>query len=288
MNNNVPVLSESDFGHLCVRAHSGRLCWLEIKKWCIYSSLTALTETFYRTGKLWMALNFILLTSGFLKKTPFWFYSCQWCCISVSIMANCSSLASVWNEEIKQPQESKFDLEILWSKIVVLISRQLLLLSVREEVNRLWCSLVFTSLSIPLLPLPQFFFLHMDGVISLVGLHFQHELRFLGRGTIVARQFEPLWRRVCLAVLVPEALHPFLVRFESNWTGIMERRTQFLSTGRLPDYSSHTHKGEWKAFQTVHLEGSVKCSAGLLLRAVKCDDYTCECIWVVVVFSSLF
>lgn len=68
----------------------------------------------------------------------------------------------------------------------------------------------------------------------------------------------------------------------------MERRTQFLSTGRLPDYSSHTHKGEWNAFQTVHLEGSVKCSTGLLLRAVKCDDYTCECIWVVVFFPMSF
>lgn len=68
----------------------------------------------------------------------------------------------------------------------------------------------------------------------------------------------------------------------------MERRTQFLSTGRLTDYSSHTHKGEWNAFQTVHLEGSVKCSTGLLLRAIKCDDYTCECIWVVVFFPMSF
>lgn len=78
----------------------------------------------------------------------------------------------------------------------MLISRQLLLLTV------------------PLHLLSRFFFLYVDGDISLVGLHSEHKLRFLGSGTFVAGQFESWWPRVRLAVLVPEALHPFLGRFQ--------------------------------------------------------------------------
>lgn len=78
----------------------------------------------------------------------------------------------------------------------MLISRQLLLLTV------------------PLHLLPRFFFLYVDGDISLVGLHSEHKLIFLGSGTFVAGQFESWWPRVRLAVLVQEALHPFLGRFQ--------------------------------------------------------------------------
>lgn len=54
----------------------------------------------------------------------------------------------------------------------MLVSRQLLLLTV------------------PLHLLSRFFFLYVDGDISLVGLHSEHKLRFLGSGTFVAGQFE--------------------------------------------------------------------------------------------------
>lgn len=54
----------------------------------------------------------------------------------------------------------------------MLVSRQLLLLTV------------------PLHLLSRFFFLYVDGDISLVGLHSEHKLIFLGSGTFVAGQFE--------------------------------------------------------------------------------------------------
>lgn len=69
-------------------------------------------------------------------------------------------------------------------------------------------------LTVPLHLLSRFFFLYVDGDISLVGLHSEHKLIFLGSGTFVAGQFESWWPRVRLAVLVPEALHPFLGRFQ--------------------------------------------------------------------------
>lgn len=69
-------------------------------------------------------------------------------------------------------------------------------------------------LTVPLHLLSRFFFLYVDGDISLVGLHSEHILIFLGSGTFVAGQFESWWPRVRLAVLVPEALHPFLGRFQ--------------------------------------------------------------------------
>lgn len=69
-------------------------------------------------------------------------------------------------------------------------------------------------LTVPLHLLSRFFFLYVDGDISLVGLHSEHKLRFLCNGTFVAGQFESWWPRVRLAVLVPEALHPFLGRFQ--------------------------------------------------------------------------
>lgn len=74
--------------------------------------------------------------------------------------------------------------------------------------------LLLLTVPLHLLCLPQFFFLYVDGDISLVGLHSEHKLIFLGSGTFVAGQFESWWPRVRLAVLVPEALHPFLGRFQ--------------------------------------------------------------------------
>lgn len=103
----------------------------------------------------------------------------------------------------------------------------------------------------------------------------------ISRSTLLSSQFEhnisP--QHICLADLVSGASIFSAGIFKSNSTDRMERRTRFLPTGWSPDYSSHTHKREWNAFQTVHLEGSIKCSTSLLLCAVKCDDCTCECIY---------
>lgn len=103
----------------------------------------------------------------------------------------------------------------------------------------------------------------------------------ISRSTLLSSQFEhnisP--QHICLADLVSGASIFSAGIFKSNSTDIMERRTRFLPTGWSPEYSSHTHKREWNAFQTVHLEGSIKCSTSLLLCAVKCDDCTCECIY---------
>lgn len=56
----------------------------------------------------------------------------------------------------------------------------------------------------------------------------------------------------------------------------MEHRARF-SLNRLVAWLFQTHsQRQWKAFQTDHLEGSVKWSTFLLLHAVKCYDYTCE------------
>lgn len=103
----------------------------------------------------------------------------------------------------------------------------------------------------------------------------------ISRSTLLSSQFEhnisP--QHICLADLVSGASIFSAGIFKSNSTDIMERRTRFLPTGWSPDYSSHTHKREWNAFQTVHLEGSIKCSTSLLLCAAKCDDCTCECIY---------
>lgn len=57
-----------------------------------------------------------------------------------------------------------------------------------------------------------------------------------------AAQSELRWPCICLAVLVPGASVLFSGIFKSNWTGIMECRARFLSTGWPPDYSSHTLK----------------------------------------------
>lgn len=93
------------------------------------------------------------------------------------------------------------------------------------------------------------------------------------------------WPCIYLAVLFSQGPLFFSQTFESNWTDIMEQRTRFLSTGWALDYSRHTHKENQMLFQIVHLEGSIKCSTSLLF-AIKCDDYTCECMCFF--FSSFF